>query len=80
MPEVPTENRTLGQGCLRAVGPEATGDVYLKKVVGVGEVTVGVAALVQLLEQDGDPLPLGSFISLLEQTSWELQHTTHTQP
>lgn len=47
---------------------------YLKKAMGMGEVTVGMAALVELLQQSRDAMPLGPFISLLEQASWELQH------
>lgn len=47
---------------------------YLKKAVGMGEVTVGMAALVELLQQSRDAMPLGPFISLLEQASWELRH------
>ena len=48
---------------------------YLKKAMGMGEVTVGMAALIELLQQSRDAMPLGPFISLLEQASWELQHT-----
>ncbi len=48
---------------------------YLKKAVGMGEVTVGMTALEELLQQSRDAMPLGPFISLLEQTSWELRHT-----
>lgn len=50
----------------------------LEKTVSVGEVTVGMAALVELLKQNRDAMPLGTFISLLEQASWELQHTKRT--
>lgn len=32
----------------------------------MGEVTVGMAALVELLQQSRDAIPLGPFISLLE--------------
>lgn len=53
----------------------STNAVYLEKTVSVGEVTVGMAALVELLKQNRDAMPLGTFISLLEQASWELQHT-----
>lgn len=53
---------------------------YLKKAVGMREVTVGMAALVELLQQSRDAIPLGSFISLLEQASWELQHTIRGKP
>ncbi len=45
---------------------------YLEKAMGMGEVTVGMAALVELLQQSGNAMPLGPFISLLEQASWEL--------
>lgn len=48
---------------------------YLEKAVGMGEVTVGMAALIELLQQSRDAIPLGPFISLLKQASWELQHT-----
>lgn len=40
----------------------------------MGEVTVGMAALIELLQQSRDAIPLGTFISLLKQASWELQH------
>lgn len=46
---------------------------YLKKAMGMGEVTVRMAALIELLQQCRDAMPLGPFISLLEQASWELQ-------
>lgn len=54
-------------------GPVLCG--YLKKAVGMGEVTVGMAALVELLQQSRDAMPLGPLVSLLEQASWELRHT-----
>lgn len=53
---------------------------YLKKAVGMREVTVGMAALIELLQQSRDAMPLGPFISLLEQASWELQHTIRGKP
>lgn len=48
---------------------------YLKKAVGIGEVAVGMAALVEPLQQGRDAMPLGPFVSLLEEASRELKHT-----
>ena len=53
--------------------------VYLKKAVGMGEVTVGIAALVELLQHSRDAIPLGPFISLLEQIYWELRQHNQRQ-
>lgn len=50
-------------------------DGHLEKAVGIGEVAVGMAALVEPLQQSRDAVPLGPFISLLEQPAWELRHT-----
>lgn len=44
--------------------------------MGMGEVTVGMAALIKLLQQSRDAIPLGTFISLLKQASWELCSST----
>lgn len=55
---------------LAAVGGRALGwsVCYLEEAVSVREVTVEVAALVQLLEQGGDAIPLSPFVPLQQQT------------
>ena len=50
---------------------------YLEKAVSMREVTIGVAALMKLLKQYRDAMPLGTFISLMKQAFWELQNTDY---
>ena len=44
--------------------------------MSVWEVTIGIAALIELLQKSRDAMPLCSLVSLLEQALWKLQYTT----
>lgn len=52
---------------------------YLEHSLCAGKVTVKVAALVQLLYKDWNPVPFRPLISLLEKNFWKLK-TRHKQP
>ena len=45
----------------------------------VGEVTVGMAAFMELLQQLGDTVPFGLLIPLLEKSLWELEQLINGQ-